>query len=123
METVFNLRSLLVFPFWLLMIFVPHWRWTYRSLQSPLVAAPAAILYVVLVLPNAGLTCRRDDYLVNGACAVLRSDAGVNRTAALTNRLGGAQLEAAARCGPGVSGTDGVYFLFLRLGSFLGQGA
>ena len=54
METVFILSSLLVFPFWLLMIFVPHWRWTRRMLQSPLVAAPAAILYAVLVLPNVG---------------------------------------------------------------------
>ena len=52
METfLFQLSNLLVMPFWLLFIFLPHWRWTQRIARSPWVVAPAAILYTVLVLP------------------------------------------------------------------------
>ena len=40
-------------PFWVLMIFLPHWQWTKRIAGSPWIAAPAALLYAVLVLPNA----------------------------------------------------------------------
>lgn len=54
METVFSLANLLVLPCWLLMIALPHWRWTRRLMQSPLsVVAPAAI-YALLVLPRLG---------------------------------------------------------------------
>ncbi len=54
METVFSLSFLLVAPFWFLMIFVPHWHWTRRIMQSLLVVVPAAALYLVLVLPQFG---------------------------------------------------------------------
>ncbi len=54
MATVFSLSVLLVAPFWLLMIFVPHWRWTRRIMTSPSVVLPAAILYAVLILPQVG---------------------------------------------------------------------
>ena len=52
MDTVFSLSSLLVLPFWALMIFAPLWRVTRTIIQSPLVIAPAALLYAVLVLPG-----------------------------------------------------------------------
>ena len=52
MTTIFSLSSLLVMPFWFLMAFLPRWRWTQRIINSPLVAVPAAILYVVLILPQ-----------------------------------------------------------------------
>jgi hypothetical protein len=52
METIFQLSNLLVMPFWLLMIFLPHWRWTRRIIASPWIVAPAAALYAVLVLPS-----------------------------------------------------------------------
>ena len=52
METILSLSFLLVAPFWLLMILVPHWHWTSRIMRSPLVVAPAAALYLVLVLPQ-----------------------------------------------------------------------
>ena len=52
MDTVFSLSSLLVMPFWALMIFAPLWRVTKTVMQSPWVIAPAALLYAVLVLPN-----------------------------------------------------------------------
>lgn len=51
MDTVFQLSSLLVMPFWVLMIFLPHWSWTKRIMASPWVAAPAALLYAILLLP------------------------------------------------------------------------
>jgi hypothetical protein len=51
-ETLFSLSSLLVMPFWLLLIFLPRWRVTERVMAGPWVAVPAALLYVVLVLPR-----------------------------------------------------------------------
>jgi hypothetical protein len=52
METIFQLSNLLVMPFWFLMIFLPHWRWTRRILASPWVVAPAALLYSLLIIPS-----------------------------------------------------------------------
>lgn len=51
MDTVFQLSSLLVMPFWFLMIFLPFWRWTERILRSIWVVVPAALLYAILVIP------------------------------------------------------------------------
>ena len=39
-------------PFWALMILLPHWRWTRRIVQSPLVILPPALLYAALALPR-----------------------------------------------------------------------
>jgi hypothetical protein len=52
MEQLFLLSSLLVLPFWLLMIVLPHWRWTQRIMRSPLVVVPNALIYAILVLPR-----------------------------------------------------------------------
>jgi hypothetical protein len=52
MGTLFSLSSLLVMPFWLLMIFLPGWTWTKRVIASPWIAAFAAALYGALVLPS-----------------------------------------------------------------------
>lgn len=52
MSAVFEASSLLVMPFWLLMIALPGWRWTRRILGSPYVALPAALLYAALVVPH-----------------------------------------------------------------------
>jgi hypothetical protein len=54
METIFQLSNLLVLPFWALMIFAPRWSWTKRLLASPWAAAPPAILYLVLIVPQLG---------------------------------------------------------------------
>lgn len=54
METVFSFSFLLVAPFWLMMIVLPHWSWTRRLMQSLLVVVPAAVLYALLVLPRLG---------------------------------------------------------------------
>ncbi|MCC6602362.1 MAG: DUF4281 domain-containing protein [Anaerolineae bacterium] len=53
-ETLFSLSSLLVMPFWLLLIFLPRWRVTERVVAGPWLAVPAALLYAVLVLPRCG---------------------------------------------------------------------
>ncbi len=52
LETLFSFSSLLVMPFWLLLIFLPRWRLTERVMAGPWVAVPAALLYAVLVLPR-----------------------------------------------------------------------
>ena len=52
METIFSLSSLLVMPFWLLLIFLPRWRVTERVFQGPWVVVPAALLYAGLILPR-----------------------------------------------------------------------
>ena len=51
-DTIFQLSFLLVAPFWALMVFAPHWRWTKRIIASPWIVAAAALLYTVLVLPG-----------------------------------------------------------------------
>ncbi len=53
-ENIFSLSSLLVMPFWLLLIFLPRWRITERVMAGPWIAVPAALLYAVLVLPQFG---------------------------------------------------------------------
>ena len=52
MEEVFRLSNLFVLPFWVLMLFVPRWRWTGRVMSSPWVAAGPAVLYALLVIPR-----------------------------------------------------------------------
>jgi hypothetical protein len=52
METLFQLSSLLVMPFWFLMILLPHWRWSQRIMASLWALVPAALLYTILVAPN-----------------------------------------------------------------------
>ncbi len=52
MDSIFSLSSLLVMPFWFLMAFVPTWKWSKRIISSPWIAAPAALLYALLVLPG-----------------------------------------------------------------------
>jgi Domain of unknown function (DUF4281) len=52
MERLFDLSSLMVLPFWALMIFLPHWRVTKRLMDSPLVCAIPAIFYAALVIPS-----------------------------------------------------------------------
>jgi hypothetical protein len=48
------MSNLLVMPLWFLMILLPFWSWTKRIIGSPWIAAPAALLYASLVLPQAG---------------------------------------------------------------------
>jgi len=54
MDLAFNLSNLLVLPFWLLMMLLPHWPWTRRIVSSPLIVAPPAVLYTGLLIPQLG---------------------------------------------------------------------
>jgi hypothetical protein len=56
MNLVFSLSSLLVMPFWFLMIFLPRWKYTKTIVASPYIIVPAALLYAILVIPNIGST-------------------------------------------------------------------
>jgi hypothetical protein len=51
MDLLFNLSNFIVLPFWLLIIFAPHWRVTQSVLRSLWVVVPSALLYTALVLP------------------------------------------------------------------------
>ena len=77
MATLFQASFLLTGPFWLLMIVAPHWQWTKRIIQSPLVILPAALLYSVLILPMLTTTFPSllNPSLANVA-ALLGSDSG-----------------------------------------------
>lgn len=51
-DIMFTLVFPLAAPFWFLMIVLPTWRWTPRIVASPLIALPAAAIYVVLLIPQ-----------------------------------------------------------------------
>ena len=52
METLFKISSLIVIPFWALMIFLPRWRVTKWLMETPLACIAPAALYAALVLPR-----------------------------------------------------------------------
>ena len=52
MATLFSAASLLVLPFWVLMIVAPRWRITERITRSPLIVLGPVIVYTALVLPE-----------------------------------------------------------------------
>ena len=77
MEQLFSLSSLLVMPFWLLLIFLPRWRVTERLMRGPWVAVPAALMYAALVLPRFGAVFTAvSDPTLAGIAALLGSSAG-----------------------------------------------
>ena len=54
MDATFKFSSLVVLPFWGLMILLSRWRWTVRIMRSPYTSAAPAVMYAVLVLPRLG---------------------------------------------------------------------
>ncbi|MBP2322755.1 apolipoprotein N-acyltransferase [Kibdelosporangium banguiense] len=52
MSFLFQLSFYLAAPFWALMIVAPRWSWTARVIGSPLIAAPVALLYLVIAVPR-----------------------------------------------------------------------
>lgn len=55
---IFSASFLLVAPFWLLMMLAPTWDVTERVMDSRLVLLPAALLYLVLLIPVAPRVAR-----------------------------------------------------------------
>jgi len=49
---LFQFSNLLVLPFWLLMIFLPHWALTKRVMESIWPVIPVALMYAILVVPG-----------------------------------------------------------------------
>ena len=49
--SVFDLAFPVAAPFWILMIFVPGWRWTRRIAGSPFIVVPSLLVYFAAVAP------------------------------------------------------------------------
>ena len=76
-DQLFQLSNVLVMPFWLLMIILPFWGWTKRIIRSPWIAAPVALLYAALVLPQlAGLLAELANPQLDQIAALLGTPAG-----------------------------------------------
>ncbi len=74
---IFQWSAILTGPFWLLVIFLPHWTWTRRLLASPLIVAPAAAAYAILIIPQlAGFSPLLLDASLENIAALLGSPAG-----------------------------------------------
>lgn len=54
MESIFFITTLLVLPWWALMILAPTWSWTRRVIASPLIALLPALVYLAVVAGDAG---------------------------------------------------------------------
>ena len=54
METLFNLSNLFILPFWLMMIALPHWRWTQRLMATWWPIVPLAAVYALMLLSQLG---------------------------------------------------------------------
>jgi hypothetical protein len=66
METILNLSNLFVMPFWLVMILLPHWRWTRRLMASLWPVGVLALAYTGLLLTQLGAAA---DGLLNPSLA------------------------------------------------------
>lgn len=53
-ETVFSIVNALVMPQWLMMIFVPHWKWTQKLADSYLIPLLLAAVYACYVITSLG---------------------------------------------------------------------
>lgn len=51
-ETIFSFTFLLTAPFWGMMMLAPRWQWTKRIIGSPYILLPAALLYIILIIPS-----------------------------------------------------------------------
>ncbi len=79
-ELLFQLANLYIMPFWLLMIFLPHWSWSKRIIGSLWFIVPLALDYAVLILPQVlggGLAADLMNPTIPGLAKLLGSPAGV----------------------------------------------
>ena len=53
-EKIFSLCSTLVLPGWLLLVFLPRWKWTARLVCPVLIPLVLALVYVYLVVTHFG---------------------------------------------------------------------
>lgn len=52
--TLFDSSNLVILPFWLLMVLLPHWTVTRTVMSSVWIVAPPALIYVIALLPVFG---------------------------------------------------------------------
>jgi hypothetical protein len=55
-ETLFSICSMLVLPGWLLLIFVPRWKWSARIIASGVIPLLLALCYLYLIVTHFGRT-------------------------------------------------------------------
>jgi hypothetical protein len=55
-EQLFSLCGALVLPGWLLLVFLPRWKWTARLVCPVLIPLPLALVYLWLVATTLGRT-------------------------------------------------------------------
>ena len=53
-ETIFSACGMLVLPGWLLLVFLPRWRWTARLIAAVIIPALIGVVYVYLVATHFG---------------------------------------------------------------------
>ena len=77
LNLLFNVGNVLVMPFWLAMILLPRWDKLVGLIRSPWIAAPPALIYVVLVLPQmGGLLSALSSPTLSSVAALLGTPAG-----------------------------------------------
>ena len=77
METIFTLSNLFVLPFWALMIFLPHWRWTQRIMRTLWPVVALAGVYTVLLLTQiSGVAGSLLNPTLDGIAGLLGTPAG-----------------------------------------------
>lgn len=50
-QTLFAATFPLAVPFWVMMIFLPAWRWTGWIIASPLIVVPPLLVYLLVMIP------------------------------------------------------------------------
>ena len=53
-ETIFSLCTKLVLPGWLLLVFLPRWRWSARLISAVIIPLALAVVYVYIVASHFG---------------------------------------------------------------------
>lgn len=53
-ETIFSACSTLVLPGWLLLVFLPRWKWSARIVSAVLIPLALAVVYVSIVVAHFG---------------------------------------------------------------------
>ncbi len=55
-ETIFSACGTLVLPGWLLLVFLPRWKWSARVISAVIIPLVIAVVYVYLVAAHFGQT-------------------------------------------------------------------
>ena len=55
-ETIFSACGMLVLPGWLLLVFLPRWKWSARLVSAVIIPALIGVVYVYLVIAHFGQT-------------------------------------------------------------------